>query len=386
MNITERHEYFMGCALALAKKAWGATHPNPMVGAVIVEDDLIVAEGFHAKDGGFHAERIALAALGRPPRAGATLYVTLEPCSTPGRTGACCDLIRATSIKRVVVGATDPNPLHAGRGFEVLKSSGVEVISGVLERECEDLNLIYNHWIKTGSALLAAKAAVTLDGKIATRTGESKWITGEVARADVMSWRRLFPAIAVGAGTVAKDNPRLTSRMTGDEWCPWRFLFDGRLRLVADNNLPNLFTDEYREKTIVVTTQHGGLGYVRKLQNLGVKIWVIESATARIGMSDFRKRCTEEKITGVLFEGGAHLGSELLHTRDLDYLFVYRAPLVMADEKAKSPWKGIRTEKLAQAIRLSNVQHASFGDDQLIRGHVVYPEKLSVDETLFGVG
>src|SRR3954465_2080831 len=167
----QQHETYMRRALEVARGVWGNTHPNPLVGALIVEDGHIVAEGATAPDGGPHAERLALLARGKTPRPGATLYVTMEPCSTHGRTGACTDAIIASRIKRVVVGAKDPNPAHAGRGFDALRAAGIEVVSGVLERECTDLNLIFNHWITQGAPLLAAKAAVTLDGRIACRSG-----------------------------------------------------------------------------------------------------------------------------------------------------------------------------------------------------------------------
>ena len=372
-------------ALELARSVWGTTHPNPMVGAVIVEEGHIVAEGATAPDGGPHAERLALLARGKTPRPGATLYVTLEPCSTHGRTGACTDAIIASGIKHVVVGATDPNPEHAGRGFEVLRAAGIEVVTGVLERECTDLNLIFNFWIANGP-LLAAKAAVTLDGKIACRTGESRWITGEAARADVHRWRRLFPGIAVGAMTILKDNPRLTARCEGQpEWCPLRFVFDGLLRTVVDKNLPHVFTDEFRERTIVVTTPHGGLGYVRKLRDLGITVWCIESASQRVAFPDFRKKCAEERIAGVYFEGGAQLVSELVRARQLDYLFVYRAPILFADDKAKSIFSGLRPERVDQAVRMTDVRHETFGEDTLMRGRVAYPDKLLLDETVFSL-
>ncbi len=375
------HETFMARALELARRAWGETHPNPMVGAVIVEAGEIVAEGWHARDGGPHAERVALTALGRAPKPGATLYVTLEPCSTAGRTGACCDAIREAGIARVVVGAVDPNPDHAGRGLQVLRDAGVEVIEGVLTRDCTDLNLIFNHWITTGRPLLAAKTAVTIDGRIACRTGDSKWITNEASRADVHHWRRLFPAIAVGAMTVLQDNPRLTARLPdGGEWSPQRFVFDGLLRTVVDRNMPALYTDEFRDRTIVVTTPHGGLGYVRKLENLGIQVWVIPSDTQRVNFEDFKQRCAASGISGVYFEGGAMLIGELLRTRGLDYLFNYRAPILLADDRAKSGFTGLRTEKLAHALRLADVRHDVFGDDQLIRGRVVYPDRVQVDE------
>ncbi|HTQ30342.1 MAG TPA: bifunctional diaminohydroxyphosphoribosylaminopyrimidine deaminase/5-amino-6-(5-phosphoribosylamino)uracil reductase RibD [Opitutaceae bacterium] len=383
---TSDHEFFMRRALELARRAWGETHPNPMVGALIVENGEAVAEGFHERDGAPHAERMALHALGRKPKPGATLYVTLEPCSTPGRTGACTEAIIAAGLKHVVAGATDPNPAHAGRGFELLRAAGLEVTTGVLERECTDLNLIFNHWITRGTPFFAAKSAVTLDGRIACRTGDSKWITGEAARGDVMRWRRLFPAIAVGAGTVMKDNPRLTARTGDGEWCPVRFVFDGLLRTVLDRVQPQVYRDEFRERTIVVTTPHSGAGYVRKLQAAGVQVWVMPSLTQRVGLTDFRQKCAEEKITGVYFEGGAQLVSEFLQARELDYLFVYRSPMLFADDKAKGMFSGLRTEKVAQAIRLADVRHEPFGDDILMRGRVVYPGKLFVDETVFSIG
>lgn len=373
-------------ALGLARSVWGTTHPNPMVGALIVEEGQVVAEGATAPDGGPHAERLALLARGKTPRPGATLYVTMEPCSTHGRTGACTDAIIASGIKRVVVGATDPFPAHAGRGYEIMRAAGIEVIEGVLAQECTDLNLIFNHWATTGGPMLAAKAAVTLDGKIACRTGESQWITNEASRADVHRWRKLFPGIAVGAMTVLKDNPRLTARREGEaESCSWRFVFDGLLRSVVDKSLPAVFTDEFREKTIVVTTPHGGLGYVRKLRDLGIKVWMFESPTQRVSFTDFRKKCAEERISGVYFEGGSQIVSELVRNKQLDYLFTYRAPLLFADDKAKSIFGGLRPERVDQGVRLVDVKHETFGDDALTRGRVVYPDKMPIDETFFGV-
>jgi diaminohydroxyphosphoribosylaminopyrimidine deaminase/5-amino-6-(5-phosphoribosylamino)uracil reductase len=224
---------------------------------------------------------------------------------------------------------------------------------------------------------------VTLDGKVATRTGDSKWITGEQSRADGHRWRRLFPAIAVGAGTVRADNPRLTARVDGKEWCPWRFVFDGLLRTVTDKAMPNVYTDEFRERTIVVTTAHGGMGYVRKLNAMGVKAWVLPAQSPKVNFADFRRRCGEEGITGVFFEGGAQLLSELLQARELDYLFTYHAPVLFADDKAKSILRGLRTEALENAIRLGQVRHEVLGDDSLMRGFVQYPEKMFVDEATF---
>lgn len=375
---------FMQRAIALARKGWGTTSPNPLVGSVIVERGKVVAEGWHEKDGDAHAERMALAALGKKTARSATLYVTLEPCSTAGRTGVCCDAIIAAKIKRVVIGAQDPNPAHAGRAVKILEDAGIEVTTGVEEDECEDLNLIFNHWITQGVPLLAAKTANTLDGNIATRNGDSKWITNQASRTDVHRWRRLFPAIAVGAMTVLEDNPKLTARWPeGEEWSPVRFVFDGLLRTVVDRNMPKLYTDEFRNRTIVVTTPHGGLGYVRKLEAAGIEVWVIPSDSQRVPFGDFKMRCAERGLSGVYVEGGARLIGNLLREQELDYLFNYRAPVLFADQRARSGFTGLRTEKIPDAVRLTNVRHANFGDDQLLRGQVVYPPKVQVDEANF---
>ncbi len=375
----------MAQAIELARRGWGTTAPNPLVGAVIVERGKVVAEGWHQHDGGPHAERMALAALGKKTARGATLYVTLEPCSTAGRTGACCAAIIAAKLKRVVIGTLDPNPEHAGRAIAVLESAGIAVEVGVGAAACEDLNLIFNHWITHRVPLMAAKTANTLDGQIATRNGDSKWITNEASRSDVHRWRRLFPAIAVGAMTVLEDNPKLTARWPeGEEWCPVRFVFDGLLRTVVDRNMPKLYTDEFRERTIVVTTPHGGLGYVRKLEAVGIQVWVIPSDSQRVPFRSFKQRCAEAGISGVYVEGGAQLIGNLMRERELDYLFNYRAPVLFADQRARSGFTGLRTERLKDAVRLAKVHHANFGDDQLLRGHVVYPEKVQVDEATYG--
>jgi diaminohydroxyphosphoribosylaminopyrimidine deaminase/5-amino-6-(5-phosphoribosylamino)uracil reductase len=375
------HEAFMRRALAVARCGWGATHPNPMVGALIVEAGEIVAEGFHAKAGEPHAEIVALRALGRAPEPDATLYVTLEPCCTEGRTPPCTGAILASGIRRVVVGATDPNPRHAGRGFELLRAAGVEVVTGVLAEECTDLNLIFNHWIATGRPLLAAKIATTIDGRIACRTGESKWITGEAARADVMRWRRLFPAIAVGAGTVASDDPQLTARLPEGVWCPRRFVFDGALSIATLNPLPRLLSDEWRSRTTIVTSERQHSVVVRKLEELGVQVWRLPAEEGVVSSAAFTERCAREGVTGVLVEGGSRLLSGLIQTRALDYLLAYRAPRVFADASSIPVATGLRVELPSVGLRLAEVRHAVFGDDQLMRGRIVYPDTLEIDTT-----
>ena len=382
--VANLHEAFMRRALELARRGWGTTHPNPLVGAVVVEGGAIVAEGFHARAGEPHAEIVALRALGRKPAADATLYVTLEPCSTHGRTPPCTEAILAACLKRVVVGATDPNPAHAGRGFERLRAAGVDVVTGVLAEDCADLNLIFNHWIVRGRPLLAAKVATTIDGRIACRTGESKWITGEQARADVMRWRRLFPAIAVGAGTVASDDPLLTARLPEGEWCPWRFVFDAALSTTTLNPLPRLFTDENRGRTIIVTSDRQHSVVVRRLEQLGVRVWLLPAADGVVDCDAFAERCGREGITGVLVEGGSRLFSALLQRRAIDYLLSYRAPRLFADAASIPVATGLRVELPTVGLRLAEVRHAVFGEDQLMRGRVVYPENLEIEPAAGG--
>jgi len=387
MLAPELKDRVMRQCLALARLGWGRTHPNPMVGAAIVENGEIVAEGHHARAGEPHAEIVALQALNRAPAAGAVLFVTLEPCSTQGRTPPCTDAIIRSGIKYVVIGTTDPNPDHAGRGLDILKSAGIAVETRILTDDCDDLNLIFNHWITRRRPILAGKVAVTLDGRIATRSGDSKWITGTAARADVMTWRRLFPAIAVGAATALIDQPRLTARVEGEEeWCPVRFVFDGLLRLAMERQQCSLLKDEFRERTIVVASEQAGTGYVRKMQNDGIQVWTLPGVSGKVSFAAFRERCAQAGIEGVYIEGGSQVLSEILHARELDYLFAYRAPLLFADDRARPIFRGLRTEKLEHALRLERVRHATVGDDQLMRGFVAYPGKLSVDETVFGHG
>lgn len=359
-------EELMGRALELARRAWGQTHPNPMVGALIVEDGEVVAEGWHARDGGPHAERVALAALGRPPRPGATMVVTLEPCSTAGRTGACCDaILRAGGVARVVIGATDPNPAHAGRGVELLRSAGLSVTAGVRADECADLNLIFNHWITTGRPLIAGKIATTRDGFSRPPAGADRWITGQPAREDVHHWRRLFPAIAVGAGTVRADDPALTRRWretdgTMREDCGWRFVFDSTLATAAgpEASWPRVYVDAWKQRTIVVTSAAADASVRSRLEDAGVQVWAQETTRGATGWTDFARRCATERITGVYLEGGAELLADAARAGALDYGFWYRAP-----KEGAAGWGGKVEWNFASGARVERQ-----GEDELIRG------------------
>lgn len=365
------HETFMDRALELARRAWGDTHPNPMVGAVIVENGTVVAEGWHERAGQPHAEVNALRNLGRKPRDGAVLYVTLEPCSTHGRTPPCCDAIRAAGLKHVVVGATDPNPAHAGRGLELLRSTGVDVVSGIRAAEAVELNLIFNHTITNRRPLLAAKMALTLDGKMATRTGQSKWITGPEARADVMRWRRLFPAIAVGAGTALADDPALTSRTGAGDWCGIRFVLDRRLRVAGDVSKLKLFNDVFAARTVVVTSDQADPSRAKIIEQTGASVWRFPEAGDAAFIAAWRARLWSEGIAGVWIEGGPTLHQTLLNLGLADHLFAYTAPLITSDGSAWSPFAGRNVGDLGEAIRIAGHSVTRLGRDWLVRGKLV---------------
>jgi diaminohydroxyphosphoribosylaminopyrimidine deaminase/5-amino-6-(5-phosphoribosylamino)uracil reductase len=373
MSGQSQDEHFIRRALELAQRAWGQTHPNPMVGAVIVEDGEIVAEGWHCVAGGDHAEVAAIKALGRKPAAGATIYVTLEPCSTCGRTGACTDAIQRVGISRVVVGATDPNPAHAGRGLEVLRAAGIEVSAGVLAQECSDLNLIFNHWITQGTPLIAAKMALTLDGKFAAASGHSRWVTGEAARADVMRWRRYFPAIAVGANTVLKDDPSLTARLGDSVWCPQRFIFDRSLKSLppqAGAALPQVYGDAHTSKTIVLCSERVDVEAQQRARELGICLWLLPEANGHLDWQAFRRRCVDAGICGVYVEVGPTLATRVLEGGLADYLFIYQAPKLMSDAASLGLGSLRQTQSMDEVFSLRELRFAALGEDRLTHGFI----------------
>lgn len=353
-------------ALDLAKRAWGQTHPNPMVGALIVESEQVVAEGWHHAAGQPHAEIEALRALGRDPKEGAVLYVTLEPCSTKGMTGACTDAIMKSGLCKVVVGAVDPNPAHAGRGLEVLREAGIEVVDGVCAGACRDLNLIFNHWIVNQRPLIAMKLAITLDGKFAAASGQARWVTGEGARADVMRWRRYFPAIAVSAETALADDSELTSRMEGETWSPRRFVLDRKLQ-TAEADL-KLFSDAYSDRTFVICGHKVDLDSVDALRNRGVSVWQIQEVDGHLDWAALSQRLTNEGIYGLYVETGPRLATAMVEKHLADYAFVYQAPKFMCDLAAQGMGSARVTQTMAAAFELKEVEHASFGADALTRG------------------
>jgi diaminohydroxyphosphoribosylaminopyrimidine deaminase / 5-amino-6-(5-phosphoribosylamino)uracil reductase len=373
----------MQAALGLARQAWGETHPNPMVGAVLTSSDgRLLGAGWHRKAGAPHAEIEALRACREgsgtlPDLSEATLYVTLEPCSTQGRTPPCTEAIRAAGIGRVVIGALDPNPRHAGRGVDILRASGIRVEQGLLAAECADLNLIFNHWITTGTPFLAAKIALTLDGKFATREGHSRWITGPAARGDAHHWRRLFPAIAVGCGTVLADDPALTVRLPGlPESCPVRLVFD-RHQHLHQNHPARILRDSWAaDKTYVISARGEWLRPSELPANPRP-----EKTEPLLSDKDFfqcfRQRCHERGLIGVFIEAGPRLLESLLAADHLDYLFCYHAPKFLGDPEAPglrlTPPLALRME---EAKTLYQAQTALFPPDTLARGFLHPPSSL----------
>lgn len=377
----------MRVALKEARKAWGRTHPNPAVGAVVVHRGELVAAGHTAPAGGPHAEVQALAswrAAGAPLDATTALVVTLEPCSTHGRTPPCTSAILESGIRRVVMGALDPNPAHAGRAVPLLEAAGVEVEAGVLAEECADLNLIFNHWIVRGRPFVAAKMATTLDGRVAAISGRSQWITGAKAREDVARWRGYFPAIAAGAGTVLADNPRLTIRLPGEtERCGRRFIFDGGFSLRSGSPKDwHVFADAFAAQTTLVVDEARAEAARAWLADTPVEVWALArkgtgaEVRAEARVQAFLDLFQASGLTGLYLEGGPGLWSAFLAAGKIDYLFAYRAPVLMADAGAPGPFFGQSPASPGEALRLRQTRVKSFrGGDQLVRGFLSEPRE-----------
>lgn len=375
--MNEEDHKWMRHALKLAERGWGTTHPNPMVGCVIVRDGKWIAEGWHEVCGGPHAENMAIAQVAPAELQGATLYVTLEPCSTPGKTGSCTHRILETGIRRVVMATHDPNPDHAGAAIRLLRQAGVEVESGCCETQARQMNWIFNHHIVHREPLVAGKVATTLDGKIATRKGHSQWITSAEARADVMRWRQYFPAIAVGAGTVRADNPALTIRVPGEqERSPLRLVLDRSGVLKEEWSHYRLFTDTFQEQTIWVIPQSVAEAVGNIHREFAGQIWAVPEDTVKqdVLLWEFvLQKAWESGICGVWVEGGRVVFSSLLAARKLHALWHYRAPLFLADNAAPGWIEGAAPQTLQEGFHLIEVNTQEIGTNQLIRGLVLYP-------------
>ncbi|MDB6131114.1 MAG: Riboflavin biosynthesis protein RibD [Verrucomicrobiales bacterium] len=368
-QIEERLEKaWMRRALALARKAYGQTSPNPMVGALVVRSGKIVGEGYHHMAGQPHAEIEALKdAISRNERTqGATLVVTLEPCSTHGRTPPCTEAIIQAGIKRVIAGACDPNPRHEGRGFEVLTKAGVEVTRGVESQACAELNRCFNHWIVTHTPYVTLKCAITLDGRIATATGESKWITGPAARRETMRLRRGAEAVLVGVNTVIQDDPRLTVRDLGKgRGCqPWRIVLDPTARIPLSAGLLN---DEFRERTIVVVGTTAKKTRIVELQKR-VEVLCIGSEGRELALRDLMRHLGQREIMHLLIEGGGETHSHFVKTRLVNEACFFYAPKILGGLGARRGVGGLGAEGKNDFMFLNNVSTKLLGGDLLVRG------------------
>ncbi|MEO7932374.1 MAG: bifunctional diaminohydroxyphosphoribosylaminopyrimidine deaminase/5-amino-6-(5-phosphoribosylamino)uracil reductase RibD [Chthoniobacterales bacterium] len=333
---------WMQLALQEARKGLGKTSPNPAVGAVIVKDGQLLSKGWHRRAGRPHAEIEAIRALPDPAAArGATIFITLEPCSTHGLTPPCVEAILAHGFVRVVVGTTDPNPAHAGRGLEILRRAGVEVVSGVLEDECRRLNEAFNHWIVTRMPLVIAKCAMSLDGRITRPPGESQWLTSAPARKRAHQIRAQVDAILVGAETVRRDNPQLTIRGLGPRATrrqPWRVVVSRSGNLPASSNL---FTDEWKERTLVFDD--------------------LDTALEELG---------QRQATSVLIEGGGEILGAAFDKKLVDRVAFFYAPMLVGGDKPAVAGLGVESNE--SAIQLEQVSYEKLGPDLFCQASVRY--------------
>jgi diaminohydroxyphosphoribosylaminopyrimidine deaminase/5-amino-6-(5-phosphoribosylamino)uracil reductase len=332
-------EIFMRAALVEARRGLGQTSPNPAVGAVLVIDRRIVAKGHHKRAGGPHAEIECLRSFKKPVPRNAVLYLTLEPCSTTGRTAPCTDAIVEAGIRRLVIGATDPNPKHTGRGIELLREAGLDVRAGVLEKECSALNEAYNKWIQTRRPFVIAKCGMSLDGRLSPAPGETRWITSPASRRHARQLRAQVDAILIGAETVRADNPRLTVRLHGAKQ-PWRVVLS---RSRALPRRARLLTDRFAARTIV----YGEKNLDILLRELG-----------------------EQEITSVLIEGGGAILGQALDQRIVDKVQLYLGPVFTGGPVVAFPGSGAASTE--QAAWLERVRYERIGQDVCVIGYPTY--------------
>ena len=365
MNERQREldESYMHEALRIAEYARGHTSPNPLVGAVIVRDGTIVASGWHRAAGEPHAEIHALRMAGELAR-GATLYVTLEPCAHHGRTGPCAEAVIAAGLARVVIALSDPNPLVAGRGIHLLTAAGIEVTTGICEDEARRQNEIFLKWVTTKRPFVTLKTAMTLDGKIASHTGASQWITGAAARARVHAYRNEYDAILVGIGTVLADDPSLTTRLEhGTGKNPLRIVLDSEARtpldakLVADGAAP----------TIIVVSERADHRRVNLLRACGTE--VVTLGAQRVDIAALLDYLGARDITSLFVEGGAAVNWSLLAGGSVDKVHAFIAPMLMGGETAKTPIGGTGFDSPQTALRLRDVTVEQLGADILVTGY-----------------
>ncbi len=360
-------ELYMGRALELARLGWGKTRPNPLVGAVVVKDGGIIAEGYHHFFGGDHAEVNALKKLDFKAE-GATMYVSLEPCSHHGKTPPCVDAIIKGKISRVVVATTDPNPKVAGRGIGILRQQGIEVTTGVLEKEALELNEIFIKYITTGLPFCLLKTAMSLDGKIATAAGDSKWISNQESRDFVHTIRDRMAGIMVGISTVLKDDPLLNTRIPGKEVRhPTRIIVDSRCRIPLESRVVKTAGEQ---PTIVATTDLSDIGKQKALEALGVKLLVLPQEEGRVPLRLLMEELGKLQLDSVLLEGGGTLNYSALEAGVVDKVMTFIAPKILGGREALTPVEGMGKQLVRDAFQMSNIRLRSFGEDILIEGYL----------------
>ena len=355
---------YMRRAMELAERGVGFTNPNPMVGAVIVKGGKVIGDGWHERCGEWHAERNAFKNC-TVPAEGATMYVTLEPCCHYGKTPPCTEAIIEHGIARVVVGMEDPNPLVAGKGIALLREAGIEVVCGVEEEALREQNRVFLKYISTKLPWVAMKTAMTLDGKIATRTGDSKWITGAEARAYVHELRHRFMAIVVGIGTAVADDPLLNCRIEGrGVRQPIRVVVDSNARLSLDSQLVKT-AGEYR--TIVAHTRFAPEESVKALREAGVEMLLCKEKEGLVDVRNLLELLGQSGIDSILLEGGGSLNYTFLAEGLADELYAFIAPKIVGGMNAKTPVEGAGMEKMADAINLELENVLNIGHDVLLK-------------------
>ena len=350
-------EQFMKRAIELAKQGAGWTAPNPLVGAVVVKNGRVIGEGYHRKYGELHAERNALAAC-TEDSAGATLYVTLEPCCHYGKTPPCTEIIIEKKIAKVVIGSRDPNPKVAGKGARILREHGIEVVEDYMRETCDALNPVFFHYITTKTPYVVLKFAMTLDGKIATRTGASKWITGEAARNHVHQLRGRYAGILAGIGTVLADDPMLNCRIDGAHQ-PLRIILDSHLRIPMGSRLVR----SAKEYPLLIVCNEStrdreeGTNRIQKLEEAGAKVWTLPEKNGHPDLNVLMQRLGEEKIDSVLIEGGGTVNEAALKAHIVHHVYAYIAPKIFGGEDAKTPVEGsgIRLPQECANLRLAKI-------------------------------
>ncbi len=378
MKPADRDAAYMALALRLAARGRATVSPNPMVGAVVVSGGRIVGRAFHRRPGEPHAEVLALRQAG--PRArGATLYVTLEPCCHTGkRTPPCTPLLIHSGLRRVVIAMRDPNPLVNGRGIRALARAGLAVTVGCLREEAARLNERYCHWMRTGRPFVLLKAAMTLDGKIATARGESQWITGEVARREVHRLRSHVDAVMVGIGTVLRDDPRLTARppesragRAGPRQ-PLRVVLDSRLRIPPAARV--LSGGATAGGTVVATTRRAAPRRIAALRRRNVTVLVLPAKAGRVALPACLARLGRMGVSSLLVEGGSELNAAVLRAGLVNRVLLYVAPRLLGGQDAKGAFGGKAPSRLAEAIALADLRVRRVGEDYLFEGTPVVPK------------